>query len=350
MEETRGMYMISVHPSRVNYYYEPLNRPCYHSHKTISHEETDDLPERSADSLHSVASKKPAQFQDNYHHGKISKTAERKINRAIDYMLYLAKPKRLPNTKSGKGLSFRLNFVTLTLSSEQIHTDHEIQYRIFHPFLVSLCRQFKIQHYLWRAERQSGGGLHYHLITDRFIPWQRLRELWNNAQQHLGYVTRYRENQLAWHSGGFRVRPELYKKWSQERQYKAWKEGCRTDWNQPNSTDVHSLILVHNVKAYFKKYMTKEGQNSDIKGRLWGCAQALSVITGGRAAVYSKIDDDLGKLEADKVVKTFKTDYYTTIFVTPEYLLKIGCTEILSVFNQYLSEKFPNYRPPTLFP
>jgi hypothetical protein len=166
----------------------------------------------------------------------------------------------------------------------------------------------------------------------------------------LGYVTRYRENQLAWHSGGFRPRPELYKNWPKTKQYKAWVEGCRNDWQSPNSTDVHSIRLIYNVPAYLKKYMVKEGQNSNIAGRLWGCSQRLSVIQGGRAAEYSAISDDLGKLEANKLVKTFKTDYYVTIMVTPADLLKLGCLEILSVFNQFIAEKFPEYRPPTLFP
>jgi hypothetical protein len=350
MNEPHGMYMISVHPTRVNYYYEPLNRQVSHSKSFYNDQTISDPSEGSDGFTNPVATIRPSQFKDNYHHGKISKTAERKITRAIDYLVYMAQPKKLPHTKHGKGLFFRLNFVTLTLSSEQIHSDHEISYHIFHPFLVSLTREFKIKRYIWRAERQENGGLHYHLITDRFIPWQRLRELWNNAQQHLGYVTRYRENQLAWHSGGFRPRPELYKNWPLKKQYKAWQEGCRHDWNSPNSTDVHSLILINNVKAYFKKYMTKEGQNSDIKGRLWGCSQTLSNLKGGQSAVYSKIDDDLGKLESDKSLKKFSTDYFTTILVTPADLARLGCHEMLDVFFGYLTKQFPEFSPPLRFP
>ena len=350
MNDEHGMYMISVHPTRVNYYYEPFNR-CVPHYKTLNYvSEISDPPEGPDGYPDSVVPRKPPQFANNYHNGKISKTAYRKISRAIDYLVYLAKPKKLPHTKHGKDFSFRLNFVTLTLSSKQIHTDHEISYHIFHPFLVSLTRQFKITNYIWRAERQASGGLHYHLITDRFIPWQQLRELWNNAQQHLGYVSRYRESRLQFFNGSFRYDPRDRKGRTMAQQLKAYREGCKTDWNSPNSTDVHSIRLITNVQAYFKKYMTKEGQNSNIAGRLWGCSQRLSVIHGGRAAIYSKIDDDLGKLEADKVVKVYKSDYFTSIFVTPEYLQKIGCTEILSVFNEYLAQTFPEYRPPSLFP
>lgn len=348
MDSRLGCYNISVHPTRINYYYESFNPRSRVTTKFTSNEEVIDFLEKGSKSGNPVASKKPAQFQDNYHHGKISKTAERKINRAIDYMLFLAKPKRLPHTKHGKGLSFRLNFVTLTLSSEQIHTDHEIMSRVFSPFLNSLRQKWHVSNYIWRAERQGSGGIHYHVITDKWIPWSELRDVWNRHQESLGYVSRYRQNQQLWHRDGFRPRPDLYQKWPLSKQKKAYEEGCRHDWNSPNSSDVHSLRLVFNVRAYFKKYMTKEGQNSDIKGRLWGCSERLSCIQGGRAAVYSKIDDDLARIQNDKTVKSYSSEYFTTIYITPADLRRLGCMEILSVFEEFLSQKFPDYYPPKL--
>ena len=349
MNEINGYYQLSIHPSRINYYYTPLNRSRVKPPKFTCNEEIDNFLERSDASDNSVASHCPSQFRDNYHHGKISKTAERKINRAIDYLTYLAQPKRLPYTKHGKGLLFRLNFITLTLSSEQIHTDHEIMLRIFSPFLNSLRQKWHVTNYIWRAERQASGGIHYHIVTDRFIPWNELRNVWNKHQQSLSYITRYRNNQIAWNRTGFTPRPELYKTWPRTKQYKAYLEGIRHDWNSPNSTDVHSLRLIVNVPAYFKKYMTKEGQNSFIEGRLWGCSKRLSDLTGARVAEYSTISDDLGKIEADKSIRSFSTDYFTTIFLTPGDLKRLNCTEILSVFEEYIKSLFPEYRPPGLF-
>lgn len=349
MNEFTGYYQIAVHPSQINYFYTSLQHHSRQTTNFTSNEEVTDFLERESSPDNSVASHQPEQFRDNYHHGKISKTAERKINLAIDYLTYLAQPKRLPHTLHGKGLLFRLNFITLTLSSEQIHSDHEIYEHLFRPFLMALHRIWKVNNYLWRAESQSSGGLHYHIVTDRFIPWNELRNEWNRHQQALGYVFRYRQNQLLWHREGFRPRPELYKTWSREKQYKAWHEGCLHDWNSPNSTDVHSLKLITNVRAYFKKYMTKEGQNSFIEGRLWGCSEKLSGLTGARAAEYSRIDEELRKIQSDKSIKIFSTDYYTVIFITPADLLRLGCTEILSLFNQYITKVFPDYRPPEIF-
>jgi hypothetical protein len=349
MNDIKGYYQLSIHPTRINYFYTPLERRSGAHPKITSYEEIDSVAERSDALNNSVASKLPDQFQDNYHHGKISKTAERKINRAIDYLTYLAQPKRLPHTFHGKGLLFRLNFITLTLSSEQIHSDHEIMLHVFSPFLQSLRQKWHISNYIWRAERQSSGGIHYHIVTDRFIPWNELRNVWNRYQQSLGYVTRYRDNQINWNREGFRPRPELYKTWSRQKQYKAYIEGIHHDWQSPNSTDVHSLKLITNVRAYFKKYMTKEGQNSFIEGRLWGCSSRLSDLTGARVAEYSKINDELGRIEADKSIKSFTSDFFTTIFITPVDLKRLGCSEILNVFEEYIRTRFPDYRPPSLF-
>lgn len=348
MNSDNGYYQISVHPNRINYYYQPFHRRRPVTCGLLSSPEAVGVFEGSDELNHSIPQKRPEQFADNYHHGKISKTAERKINRAIDYIIYLSKPKTLPKSKYGKGLSFRLNFITLTLSSKQIHSDYEIMSHCFRPFLMALNRKWKVNNYIWRAERQSSGSLHYHVITDRFIPWNELRNVWNRCQQNLGYVSRYRENQLLWHRGSFRLREDLLKQWPLKSQLRAYRDGVAHDWNSPNSTDVHSLRHINNVRAYFKKYMTKTGQSSDISGRLWGCSLKLSRVSGAQVAVYSKIDDDLEKLTKSKNVRIYQTDFYTVIFVSISQLVVLGCSEIVNIWREFLLMEFPDYYDPEI--
>jgi hypothetical protein len=95
--------------------------------------------------------------------------------------------------------------------------------------------------------------------------------------------------------------------------------------------------------------MTKSDQSSDIKGRLWGCSQHLSSITGAQVAVYNRIDDDLSKIKQDKTIRVVTTDFYTIIFITILQLTAIGCTELIAVFYEYTSLKWPAYHPPGLF-
>ena len=127
MNEVNGYYQLSIHPTRINYYYTPFVRKSKQSYDGMFDQETCDSHEREYSHSSTVASLQPEQFKNNSNNGKMSDITKKKIARAIDYLVYLAQPKRLPHTKHGKGLFFRLNFVTLTLSSEQIHSDNEIQ-------------------------------------------------------------------------------------------------------------------------------------------------------------------------------------------------------------------------------
>jgi hypothetical protein len=348
MNEINGYYNIAIHPTRINYYYTPFERKHKSKINATTNAEACDMAEGSFVYRDTMAQNRPEQFGDNSHHGKVSKLAAAKIARAVDYLVYLSQPKKLPHTLHGKDLSFRLNFLTLTLSSEQIHSDHEIMSRIFRPFLMALDRKWKVGNYIWRAEKQANGSLHYHIVTDKFIPWNELRNVWNRCQQNLGYVTRYRENQILWHRDGFRCREELVAQWPRSKQIKAFHDGQLHDWNSPNSTDVHSLKLINNVKAYFVKYMTKSGQSSDIAGRLWGCSVQLSRISGAQVAIYNKIEEDLDKIKANQSVKVFQSDFFTIIFITIMQLTQLGCTEMLLIWEEFLSVKFTMYRPPTL--
>ena len=58
---------------------------------------------------------------------------------------------------------------------------------------------------------------------------------------------------------------------------KRFDYGIKTDWKQPNSTDVHAVEGVKNLAAYLASYMSKkEDGKRPIKGKLWGCSQSLS--------------------------------------------------------------------------
>jgi hypothetical protein len=141
----------------------------------------------------------------------------------------------------------------------------------------------------------------------------------------------------------------LLPKWSRTQQIKAYKDGVLHDWASPNSTDVHSIKLISNIKSYFYKYMTKSGQSSDIHGRLWGCSYELTHITGAVASIYNRIDDDLSRVRRDKTIKVVTSDYFTIIFITILQLTHLGCTELLLIWEEFLILRFSEYRPPTLF-
>jgi hypothetical protein len=84
-----------------------------------------------------------------------------------------------------------ITFVTLTLSSEQLHWDTTIRRKILMPFIQQLQREYNVWHYYYYCETQANGNIHFHLLIDSYIHWSDLRDRWNHHQNSLGYVDRF---------------------------------------------------------------------------------------------------------------------------------------------------------------
>jgi hypothetical protein len=338
MNEINGYYEASIHPGQINVHYVPFARRSKPPFLVGEF----DCP------LPSVGGR-PVQFQNNLHNGRISPAALKKISKAVSYLTYLVPKRRYFTTADAKRGSYFLTFVTLTLSSNQIHSDHEIKSRIMEPFLNEMRKVYKVNNYIWRAEKQENGNLHFHILADRFIWWNDLRNSWNYFQNRLGYVNRYRDNQKAWHREGFKFRPELAAKWDLKKQYSAYKAGLRTDWNSPNSTDIHSLRSISQVCAYVTKYITKPGEDQIVSGRLWGCSQDLSGLTGSIEFADGQISSEFDELMQQPDVRTYKSDYYSVVYYSDEILRRIHANEIINSLKKYLQQRFPDYLPPGLW-
>jgi len=109
---------------------------------------------------------------------------------------------------SGRGFKQRsISFCTFTLTEPQKHSDQKI-IQTFVDFIDHLKKVknylidpvtkertkeegLKIENYLWRAETQENGNIHFHLLSDVFLNQDMLRRVWNNYLQNLGYKYGY---------------------------------------------------------------------------------------------------------------------------------------------------------------
>lgn len=348
VNEINGYYVAAIHPSHINGWYQsftPRKKPLA---GLFNEEELKEGKKQYHQRLAAYKKTMPAQFQDNAHHGKISKVAKRKMSRAVDYLTHIVPKKKYFHPYYKRSGEYFLNFITLTLSSEQIHTDNEIKSNLLEPFLNTCRQKWKVLSYIWRAEKQKNGNIHFHLITDRFIPWNKLRNGWNMHQQKLGYITRYRDNQMEWHKNGFTYRPELSKTMSRSQQYHAYKEGINNQWSNPNSTDVHGLRTINDAKAYLTKYITKPGESGECQGRLWGCSSNLVRIRGAEIFTDGSASDEINKLIDDPRCKFYKGDYFFVITFNNK-LLYCGAFPIcMEALETFINSRFPEYRLPLL--
>lgn len=261
-----------------------------------------------------------------------------KIKKAISWLLFLANDKELVSSYHGKTFRYKVTFVTLTLSARQEHDDNEIKKKCLNQFLIEAKKKWSVMNYVWRAESQVNGNIHFHIITDKFIPWSELRDVWNRMQNKLGYVDRYRDEMRAFHNGGFQVRRDLLASWEYKKQIRAYEQGKKNDWNSPNSTDVHAVWKIKNLPAYMAKYCAKGQKYRKIEGNVWNLSETLSKLDGATAVMDGGMSSEITKLLAEKSRYVMKSDYYTIGFFSEEMLKTPEFSKVYGLLVDYVDE------------
>ncbi len=204
------------------------------------------------------------------HGGLISANASRKIRNAIEWLHAAAEDKYLYSKKSNRFYKWKLSFLTLTLPTQGSMTDIQVK-SILNSFLTLAKYNYGLHSYIWKAEPQSRGVIHFHLTSDCYM--------WKNS-------VRFEWNRLL------------------------SKHGLLNGHSNAPSTKIHSTYRVKNMAAYLTKYFIKPSVQKEkapflpivvfetsrgnyftraefcsgktpfyirpITGRLWGCSQSLS--------------------------------------------------------------------------
>ena len=281
---------------------------------------------------------------DTRAHGLMSYKANKRVRLAIDWMIFLAKEKPLYSKEKQNNFTFKLNFITLTLPSKQKHNDNEIKATLLNQFLTELRHKYKVINYLWRAESQANGNIHFHIVCDTFVPWRQLRTDWNRITEKLGYVSGFTAN---------------------------------TGKSDPNSTDIHSINAIKNLSGYLAKYCSKNSKGytvlatkaqtqpfrpasfltykhpvleknakfyRQIHGKLWGLSQNLSKYKAGQTEVSSQIEAELEWLRNKKKSCIKYLDMATVYLISVKELLQYKCMALVDTFNHY-TERVLNGEP-----
>lgn len=331
---------LSIHPNQINFYHEIQWTPYKPSRRTSEYENYKD----SITYSHLLKSKRTP-------NGQVSKVAKRKLGKAIDYLLLLADDKYINKQISGKAFTFKVAFITLTLPSKQEHTDNEIKRQCLNSFLIELIKYHKVKNYVWRAELQKNGNIHFHILIDKFVHWNDIRNRWNRIINKLGYVDRYRIKMKEFFKDGFQVREDLIKWWPEKNQRAAYKANQLTDYHNPNSTDIHSLQKIRNIKLYLIKYLTKQDEKPILpspnpavykiqKGRIWSASKNLQSLKGCQVPLDSELENEISEIIALSRCESYYGDYYSCFMVDMETVLKFGGKRLFSLFAGYLLDKF----------
>jgi hypothetical protein len=224
-----------------------------------------------------------AMFARAAYDGFLNLNAIKRLKRSIELIIAIAIEKEATNFKSNQKFKFKVNFITLTLPGPQgTRTDKQIKKEILDVWFKAAKRRFNLSSYVWRAERQKNGNLHFHIVSDCYIPFDQLRDSWNNRLERMGFISEFEK-----------------------------LHGHR----HPNSTDVHSIKKVRDLAAYMVKYMCKLKKNEQrIDGKVWDCSTNLK----RKDSVEFIIDGETEQLITNAIevhnCKFKKTDNCTLVF------------------------------------
>jgi len=170
--------------------------------------------------------------------------------------------------KSHSMYQFRVNFITLTLAGVQKHTDQYIKNELLNDFLEWLRTKHAVKSYIWKAEPQKNGNIHFHITSNVDINHTESREKWNRIQQKHGYLDEYHDKfkdlTLTQYVSLLRSEGNCKDFKDLKRSYEI---GCADNWMNPNSTDVHSTKKVRKMAGYMAKYMTKSAYDPRTYGQ-----------------------------------------------------------------------------------
>jgi len=204
------------------------------------------------------------------HGGRISASSARKIRNAVDWLLASAEEKYIYSKKANRFYTWKLSFLTLTLPTQGNLTDIQVK-SILNSFLTLAKHNYGLHSYIWKAEPQSRGVIHFHITSDAYM--------WKNS-------VKFEWNRLL------------------------SKSGLLNGHDDAPSTKIHSVYRVQNMAAYLTKYFIKSPPAATqppyapkfqgveyqpkghthmhpinfaslhyirpLAGRLWGCSHALS--------------------------------------------------------------------------
>lgn len=223
-------------------------------------------------------------IEKKFHNFELSSISRKKIIKKISWLFQCAKSKSVKSYSGKEIYNFKVNFITLTLPSKQIHPTSQITKDCFERFLNEMRTRCKMANYVWRLEFQNNGNVHYHLVTDTYIDYSLVLKVWNRIINYLGYVDAYCEkmSKLTFHEY-----VSLFPDVDFEVLNKRYIKGRANKWKSPNSVDVKNANSQKNISMYISKYFSKKKTNAvkcneldneenSFSLRLWFSSRSLS--------------------------------------------------------------------------
>lgn len=122
------------------------------------------------------------------YNGTLTRGGQKRMTRAITLLNQSTKTQYILNPVTGRYFFHRLSFITLTVPGDELVSHRKLYEKCLKPFLYYLRQKKHGRRYIWKAELQKRGQLHYHIITPAFVDHRELRKKWNKLLSDAGLM------------------------------------------------------------------------------------------------------------------------------------------------------------------
>ena len=242
-------------------------------------------------------------------------TSERTKHKIKDKMLSFFEA-----SKGKKG--FRHNkvdfyFITLTFINK---VNDKLAISVLNKFLTVLKNKYGNFGYIWVAEKQQNGNIHYHMIADKRFNLYYLNSLWTVQQINSG-IRNYEQEYECLDKEKVTIN-DLHSA-------KSWQ----TIQKYLNPVDIKPVKTIEGISAYLTSYVTKN--DSKFYCSSWHCNRQVS-----RIFTSSAINRDVFDITCDSNknrIKTIKGKEYINTTYFGQYCI-INTIYNKSYYRRYLDE------------
>jgi len=279
----------SAYEERIKYVFKPSSIVAYAC--------------RSTNSVHSNSLK--AIFENSFRSNQlksISEKGKRTIKDCINLMTVTNAKRNVQLNKNLFVKNFRLAFVTVTLPVQQSHSDNDIKKHCLIPFLDNLKKTHFVTQFIWRAEKQQNGNIHFHLVINAPIPWYMIRYHWNKQINKLGYIDRF---------------------------YLMHKH------RNPPTEQIVAPKKIKNLQSYLAKYLVKSDSENKVQGKNYGISQNLREFKPPICDRFSPLWNTIQQIKQLFKPKIIDGDFFKIMIIPFNSYFKYLDTSIKDFFIKY---------------
>ena len=240
--------------------------------------------------------------QSKSYGGTVTKGAMKRITRVVNILCLYSKERWILNEVIGKTVKHKLSFITLTITDNTKNISAQVAYEtLLSKFLDWMTKTKGVKAFIWKAELQKRGQIHYHITTPSFLNWKEIRQKWNRLQTQAGYLDDFIQ---------------------------------KHKHNDPNSTDVHEVYKVNDLTSYLIKYLAKKESHADATtGKIWDASMNLKTAKLPSFDMINDQHDFLQMANDNDLIEPIPRDQCTIVKSKGAKGYDLLCQQLLDEFN-----------------